>query len=78
MPARMLPMVTIAVVAICFSDGAFAVNGGRPRHTAAPIQGTASWSRSANTLKTIPRTTNWKQKALRLATESSLKNEPSA
>ena len=66
MPARMLRTVTIAVVAICFSDGAFAVDGGRPRHAPAPapIHGSAS-SRSEDTLKTPLHATRWKQKTAR-------------
>ena len=63
MPARMRLTVTIAVVAICFSDGAFAGDGARPGYTLAPIQGTASSSRSANTAKMPLRATSWKQKA---------------
>jgi hypothetical protein len=63
MPARMLRTVTIAVVAICFSDGVFAGGGGRQRHTPAPIHGSASWSRSEGALKQPLRATIWKQKA---------------
>ena len=44
MPAQMLRM--IAVVAICFCDGGFAVAAGQPRHTSASVQGSASHSRS--------------------------------
>jgi outer membrane receptor for monomeric catechols len=66
MPARMLPTVTIAVVAICVCHGADAVDGGRPGYTAAPIRGTASWSRSVNPRKTPLHATNWKQKAARM------------
>ena len=44
MPAKMLRM--IAVVAICFCDGGFAVAAGQPRHTSASVQGSASHSRS--------------------------------
>jgi outer membrane receptor for monomeric catechols len=44
MPAKMLRM--IAVAAVCFCDGAFAVAAGELRHTQAPVQGSASYSRS--------------------------------
>jgi hypothetical protein len=64
MPARMLRTVTIAVVAICFSGGAFAAEGGRPRYTPAPIHG-SGFSRSEHTLKTPLPTTHRKQKAAR-------------
>ena len=43
MPARMLR--TIAVAAVCFCDGAFAVAVGEPRHTPVSVQGSASYSR---------------------------------
>ena len=36
MPARMLRM--IAVAAVCFCDGAFAVAAGQPRHAPASVQ----------------------------------------
>jgi outer membrane receptor for monomeric catechols len=62
MPAGMLRTITIAIVAMAFSDGAFAVDGGRPRHTSASLHGSAS-PRSADTLKTSLRATRWKQKA---------------
>lgn len=58
----MLRTVTIAVVAIGFSGGAFA-DGGRPRDTAAPIHGSAFSSRSEDTLKSPLRATSRKQKA---------------
>jgi outer membrane receptor for monomeric catechols len=61
----MLRTVTIAVVAICFSDGALAVDGGRQRHTAVPIPGSISLSRSEHTIRTPRRVTGWKQKAAR-------------
>ena len=44
MPAKVLRM--IAVAAVCFGDGAFAAAAGEPRHTQAPVQGSASYSRS--------------------------------
>jgi outer membrane receptor for monomeric catechols len=50
MLARTLPPIMIAVAAIYLSDGAFAVDAGRPH--------TPSWSRSANVV-------GWKQKAAR-------------
>ena len=40
MPAKMLRM--IAVVAVCFCDGAFAAAAGQPRHAPASVQGSAS------------------------------------
>jgi len=64
MPARMLRAVTIAVAAICFSDGALAIDGGKPRYTPAPIHG-SGFSRSEPTLKTSMRTTHRKPKAAR-------------
>ena len=65
MHVRMLLTVTIAVVVNCFFKGAFAGDGGRMHYTAAQIQGTVSWARSANTAKTPLRATSWKQKAAR-------------
>ena len=65
MHAEMLRTVTVVVVAICFSDGALAVDRGRSRHTPAPIQGSASWSQSADPLKTPLRSSSRKQKAAR-------------
>ena len=64
MPARMLRTIMIAVVAVCFSNGAFAADGGRPRHAPPPIQGSVS-SRSEDALKSPLRATSWKQKAAR-------------
>jgi catecholate siderophore receptor len=61
----MLRTVTIAVVVICFSGGAFAADGGRPPYTPAPIYGSASAPRSEDTLKTPLRATSRKQKAAR-------------
>jgi catecholate siderophore receptor len=65
MAAGMLRTVTIAVVAICFSNGASAVDGARRRHTAAPFLGSASSSRPGDTLRTPRRATSWEQKAAR-------------
>jgi outer membrane receptor for monomeric catechols len=45
----------IAVAAVCFCDGAFAVAAGQPRHAQASIQGPASSSSSADTLKATRR-----------------------
>jgi hypothetical protein len=59
MLARMLPAVMVAVVAISFSDGAFAADGGRPRH--AP----AAWSRTANPGKAGLPSTGWRQRTIR-------------
>jgi hypothetical protein len=63
MRARIPPMFTIAAGVICFSSGAFAVDGGRPHHPPAPIHGKGAWSRSANSPKMFLRATNWKLKA---------------
>jgi outer membrane receptor for monomeric catechols len=52
MPARLLRM--IAVGAVCFCDGAFAV-AGEQRHTSASVQDSASPSRSMDTLKATRR-----------------------
>jgi outer membrane receptor for monomeric catechols len=63
MLAKKLPTIALTVVAICLSDDAFAVDGGRPRHAASQ---TARWSRSATTLKSPLRATHWKQRAGRM------------
>jgi outer membrane receptor for monomeric catechols len=63
MPAGMLRTVTITVVAVCFSGAAFAVDGVRPRHAAASVQGSASSSRSEGTPRTFRRATSLQQKA---------------
>ena len=60
MPAKMLRM--IAVAAVCFCDGAFAVAAGQPRHAPASVQGSASSSQSMDTLKATRRA---KQNAVR-------------
>ena len=60
MPAQMLRM--IAVAAVCFCDGAFAVAAGQPRHAPASAQGSASSSQSMDTLKATRRA---KQSAVR-------------
>jgi len=65
MPAGMLRTVAVAVVAICVSDAALAADGGRSRYRPAPIQGSASWSQSAEPLKTPLRATSWKPKGAR-------------
>jgi outer membrane receptor for monomeric catechols len=62
MLVRKLPTIAITVVAICFSGGAFAVDGGRPRHT---MSQTARWSRPTTTLKSPVRAMHWKQRAAR-------------
>jgi hypothetical protein len=64
MPARMVRTITIAVVGICFSNGAFAADGGRPRHAPAPLHGTAS-PRYEHAVKPPMRATNWKPKTAR-------------
>ncbi len=61
MPAAMLRTVTVALAAICFSGGAFAVDGGRPHTTQA--QGSVSQSGKAFTPRL--RATGWKSKAAR-------------
>jgi len=65
MPAGILRTLTIAVVAVCFSDGAFAAAHGRPRNAPASIQGSAVSSRSTDTLKATLRTKSLKQNAAR-------------
>ena len=52
MPAATLR--TIAVVAVCFCDGALAA-AGQPRHVPASVQGAASSSQSMDTLTTTRR-----------------------
>ena len=60
MPAKMLRMIAIA--AVCFCDGAFAVAAGQPRHAPASVQGSASSSQSMD----MPRATRRaKQNAVR-------------
>lgn len=63
MPAGILRM--IAVAAVCFCDGAFAVAAGQPRHAPASVQGSASSARSANTLTAPRRASGLKQDATR-------------
>ena len=53
MPAKMLR--TIAVAAVCFCDGVFATAAEQPRHAPASVQGSASASRSMDTLNTTRR-----------------------
>jgi outer membrane receptor for monomeric catechols len=53
MPAKTLRM--IAVAAVCFCDGAFAVAAGELRHTPASVQGSASSSPSMDTPKATRR-----------------------
>jgi hypothetical protein len=57
-----LPTIAITVVAICLCDGAFAADGGRPRHTAPQ---TARWSRPAMTFKSSVHTAHWRQRVAR-------------
>jgi len=63
MPAKMLRM--IAVAAVCFCDGAFAVAAGQPRHALASVQGSATSSRSTDTLTATRRASGLKQHAAR-------------
>ena len=60
MPATMLRM--IAVAAVCFCDGAFAVAAGQPRHAPASVQGSAISSQSMATPRAARRA---KQNAVR-------------
>jgi len=59
MPARVLR--TIAVVALCFLNGAFAVAGERPRNSPVLAQGSAASFRSTGTLKAHLRAPSPKQ-----------------
>jgi outer membrane receptor for monomeric catechols len=52
----------IAVAAVCFCDGAFAIAAEQPRHTPESVQGSASSSQSMDTLKATRRA---KQSAVR-------------
>ena len=63
---RKPPTMAIVVAAICFSNGAFAVDGGRPRHPA--IHRTAPWARSANMSEEFRPATHWKRNAARRLT----------
>ena len=63
MPAATLR--TIAVVAVCFCDGAFAVAAGQPRHAPASVQGAAASARSTDTLTAPRRTPDLKRHAAR-------------
>jgi outer membrane receptor for monomeric catechols len=63
MPAATLR--TIAVVAVCFCDGAFAVASGQPRHAPASVQGSATSARSTDTLTAPRRTPDLKRHAAR-------------
>jgi outer membrane receptor for monomeric catechols len=62
MRAGILRTITIAVVAICICDGAFAVDSRRPRHAPASVHGSTS-SRAGDALKTSLHAPRWKQKA---------------
>ena len=62
MLAGKLSTIAITVVAICLCDGAFAVDGGRPRHT---VSQAAHWSRSVTTLKSTAHSGRWRQRAAR-------------
>jgi outer membrane receptor for monomeric catechols len=59
---RLLPAIAIAVVAVCLSEAALAVDGGRSRHT---ISQTSRWWRSATPLKSTMRATSWKPRSAR-------------
>ena len=63
MPAAMLRTVTIAVVAIGLCGGACAADGARPRHTPAPVHGSAL-SRSEAMPRTTLHATSRKQKTV--------------
>ncbi|WP_334507553.1 Plug domain-containing protein [Bradyrhizobium sp. AZCC 1693] len=55
----------IAVVAVCFCDGALAVAAGQPRHAPALVQGPAISARSMDTLAAARRASGLKQHAER-------------
>ena len=59
---KLLPAIAIAVVAVCLSEAALAVDGGRSRHT---ITQTSRWWRSATPLKSTMRATSWKPRSAR-------------
>jgi outer membrane receptor for monomeric catechols len=59
---KLLPAIAIAVVAVCLSEAALAVDGGRSRHT---ISQTSRWWRSATPLKSTMRATSWKPRSAR-------------
>jgi outer membrane receptor for monomeric catechols len=59
---KLLPAIAIAVVAVCLSEAALAVDGGRSRHT---ISQTSRWRRSAPPLKSTMRATSWKPRSAR-------------
>jgi outer membrane receptor for ferric coprogen and ferric-rhodotorulic acid len=59
---KLLPAIAIAVVAVCLSEAALAVDGGRSRHT---ISQTSRWWRSATQLKSTMRATSWKPRSAR-------------
>jgi outer membrane receptor for monomeric catechols len=59
---RLLPAIAIVVVAVCLSEAALAVDGGRSRHT---ISQTSRWWRSATPLKSTMRATSWKPRSAR-------------
>ena len=63
MPAKILRMIVVA--AVCCCGGAVTLAAGEPRHTPASVQGSASYSRSMDTLKTTRRA---KQNAVRTPT----------
>jgi outer membrane receptor for monomeric catechols len=66
MSAGMLRTVTIAIVAVCFADAAFAADAVRPRQKSTPIPGSVSSPRFHDTARTVSRPTGWKQKAARV------------
>jgi hypothetical protein len=78
MPAGMLRTITIAVVAVCFSDGVFAAGTGRQRHPPAPIHGSPSWLRSEAALKAPLGVRSWKQKAWTFAADRDPYADPAA
>jgi outer membrane receptor for monomeric catechols len=59
---KLLPAIAIAVVAVCLSEAALAVDGGRSRHT---LTQTSRWWRSATPLKSTMRATSWKPRSAR-------------
>jgi outer membrane receptor for monomeric catechols len=75
MPAGMLRTITVALAAICLSDGALAADGAGPRYP----QAQGSVTQPANSLKPRPRATSWRPKAARtLASDRDPYADPAA
>jgi outer membrane receptor for monomeric catechols len=70
---------TIAVLAVCFCNGAFAVAGERPRHAPAATQGADASSRSADAIKNRPHASSPRRNtARRLAADRDPYADPAA